>query len=157
MQLLYLFVFVFFVLLFIPISERLIAVGGLLFVVTLAITVMIANIFGAWFSLILFLIYVTGLLVLISYLLALRPNPRQAETSRVVTFTSFLVVTVIITSYCSYHGFIIPNIDFEGEVSLIFCIFNITVYWLIALILLAALIIVVSLCFKVPSPLRSFL
>ena len=147
----------FFILIIIPLIENLIIVGGLLFITALILVFLISNIFGAWFSLILFLIYVTGLLVLFRYMLALRPNLHHKNLKLRIIALAFCSVVILnkITNIFNTNNETVIN--YSLEVSALFGGFNMSIYWLLALVLLCALILVVFICFKSPRPLWSYL
>lgn len=139
-----------------PISNNLTTLIGLLILRALSVTIIIARLFNSWFSLILFLIYITGLLVLFRYILAINPNPRYSKLRPfVVLFCLFNVI--FMKMFVKPVSLPIRRINYEWEVVTIFSFINSRIYWFIAIILLLALVLVVRLCFKTPSPLRSFL
>ena len=147
----------FFVLIIMPLIENLIIVGGLLFMTALMLVFFISNMFGAWFSLILFLIYVTGLLVLFRYILALRPNLHHKNLKLRVISLAFFAVIILSRVTNIFNTNNDTLINYRLEVRALFGGFNMPVYWLLALVLLCALILVVFICFKSPRPLRSYL
>ena len=115
-------------LIIIPMSENLITLGALLFLRAILYTLIIANIFNSWFALILFLIYITGLLVLLSYMLALRPNPRHMGFQRFLYFLLFSIIMFLFVDKFIFIKSSIINIRYEWEVLIIFNLLNITIY-----------------------------
>jgi len=138
-----------------PLIESIITLGGIIILAPLLRTIIIAKIINSWFAIILFLIYIRGLLVLFGYIMAISPNPKS--------FNKKLISFIILGFSLSYlHNkkiffFSKNNLNYENEVFFIFQKFNLPVYWLITLILLITLVIVVYICFKSQKPLRPFL
>ena len=64
-----------------PFVRSVLSLGGVLICVSLLITVFVSYLVGSWFAFILFLVYVTGLLVLFSYMVAMSPNTRHTGVS----------------------------------------------------------------------------
>ena len=60
-----------------PLIESIITLGGIIILAPLLRTIIIAKIINSWFAIILFLIYIRGLLVLFGYIMAISPNPKS--------------------------------------------------------------------------------
>lgn len=127
----------------------------ILIVTALCTTILIANLINSWFAFILFLIYITGLLVLFRYILAMTPNNFRINFNSSKMFFSvfFIFYTSTITEI-----YLLPesNQNFEWEILKLYNEGNIPMYWFIVLLLLVALLIVVNLVYKSPLPLRPF-
>jgi hypothetical protein len=93
--------------------------------------------------------------------MAIRPNSYFTQKRMVKSlFPLFLAVVVFYIVW--FNPIVILNPmkgvkSFDMEVSSIFMGCNIVMYWLIAVVLLIALLIAVSICYKVAKPLRSYL
>lgn len=106
--------------------------------------------------------YVTGLLVLFGYMMAIRPNTRYNHKNSVKFIIVILIIFILRAMIII--GQLNPTIkngksikEFEIKVIDIFSFPNIPVYWLIGFILLIALIIAVIISYKRAKPLRSYL
>ena len=145
---------------FAPFTSSLITLGGLLLFMALGRTLLVSFFLGSWFAFILFLIYITGMLVLFGYMLAISPNnyyPKNSLIKKVIYFVFFFIFSV---SFFNFH-FSLTAIrgtsSFEEDVVKIYRAGNLSIYWFMAIVLLIALLIAVALCYKAPKPLRSFL
>nr|AJP00041.1 NADH dehydrogenase subunit 6 [Bugula neritina] len=138
-----------------PLMESIITLGGMMILTPLLSTIIIAKMINSWFAMILFLIYISGLLVLFGYMMAMSPNPKS--------FNKNLMIYIILGfSMCSFQekkSFFFPksNLNYENEVFFLFQKFNLPVYWLMTINLLITLVMVVYICFKSQKPLRPFL
>lgn len=138
-------------------SQKLISIGRLLLIRAITVSIITAYISNSWFALIIFLIYITGVLVIFGYFIAISPNTQHTAKKCFKSY-AFLFSIGLITNY-----FVLPNnlpsinIGFEKDVMFMLHIININIYWLITIILLLALLIVVSITYKSPSPLRNYL
>jgi len=106
-------------------------------------------------------VYITGLLVLFSYIIAMRPN-RYFAQKRVVKPLFPLFVVFLVLFLVWVEPIIILNPikgvkRFGGNVSRLFTRYNMVTYWLVAIVLLIALLIGVTICYKVAKPLRAYL
>lgn len=136
------------------ISQKLVTIGAILILRSILTTVFTSFVSNSWYGFILFLIYITGLLVLFGYFLAIRPNIHHSAKNCFKAYTFFFLP--IFLSGGLYFTYIPSNkVSFEKDVS--FLLFNFSIYLIIVIILLLALLIVVSLTYKAPSPLRNHL
>lgn len=136
-------------------SDKLIIIGARLIIRASIITLFVTLLTNSWYAFILFLIYVTGLLVLFGYFLAIRPNIYQIQKHYFKYFLIICIRTVIIPQKITGTPQFI--IKFEPDVIRIIRQINLPIYWFITIILLLTLLIVVSITYKSPSPLRKFL
>ena len=139
-----------------PLSKNLISLGTALLLSTLLSTVVIRQLFNSWFAFILFLVFITGLLVLFSYIVAIRPN-----TSFTQRKLSTKIILIIIILYPLLNKEINSPIKrekrLETNLQQIFNARNTPIYWIIGIILLIALLIAVIISYKSAKPLRSYL
>nr|YP_005089259.1 NADH dehydrogenase subunit 6 [Flustra foliacea]AEX16064.1 NADH dehydrogenase subunit 6 [Flustra foliacea] len=141
----------------IPFFDTLVSMGAAILLMALFSTLVIAGFLNSWFSFVLFLVYVSGLLVLFSYMLAMSPNS-QGVVGYKFSYFIYGFVVLLVSIFCfSLLGFPDFVLSFEWEVISLFSLWNMGIYWLMMVVLLLALIMVVSLCFKSPSPLRPFM
>lgn len=145
-----------FIIIMITISQKLIPIGGLLLIRAALVTIITSYLINSWYAFILFLIYVTGLLVLFGYFLALTPNTYQTSKKY---FKSYLISRIPLWAIPVINRVNLPSfkLSFETDVISLITNFTMPIYWLIVTILLLLLLIVVSLTYKSPSPLRNFL
>lgn len=132
------------------VSQKLIAIGVLLIALALTIATTLRMLGRSWFSFILFLIYITGLLVLFSYLISLSPNVHHSAKK------CFKAYYFILAPIVFYGVFIfLPKNGINIEKMVINLVTrSLGAFILIALILLFILLIVVSLSYKTADPLR---
>lgn len=130
-----------------------------LFLTSICIRVMLSIIFCSWYGLILFLIYVTGLLVLFRYILAMS-SVRRTPVLRYKFVLLFGILTSLVPLLREIANLLYNTVlcvDFELGVVSLYINFNINMYIIVVILLLVALVMVVGLCYKSPTPLRSFL
>ena len=139
-----------------PISKNLLSLGTALILTTLLATFVAAMLTNSWFAFIMFLVIITGLLVLFSYIIAIRPNTSYNQKKRffkiimAITFLSFPFINTPLKP-------IKREKRFEQDVQQLFNNRNTPIYWIIGIILLLALLIAVTICFKTAKPLRNYL
>lgn len=140
-----------------PLLNTVLSVASLLMLAALFSTLMVATIIGSWFSFILFLIYITGILVLFGYILAISSNVYTIKSNYLKSFFILTFAAIIMNPTNTKITQKSVNRRFELTVTKLFEGLNIVIYWNIALVLLAALIIVVAICYNSPKPLRAFI
>lgn len=133
--------------------------GSLLFLSTIIVTLVVRGVLGSWYRFIVFLIYITGLLVLFGYMLAISANNYYPGGKFVKSFGFFLLgCSILLFVGVDLRGFgFISLSSYEFNVVKMYSGFSLLFYWFIAVLLFIALIIVVNLCYKRPKPLRAFL
>lgn len=133
-------------------TPRPLILGIWVFILAL-ISSIIVSIISSWVAIIIFLIYIGGLLVLFAYFLAIQPNQFTGVTS-ILWFTtlglSFFYLTPHITTSWSIFTNSSPSIPF-----IIFTP-NMPIIILLAALLLLILVIVVKITDAKSGPLRSF-
>lgn len=129
--------------------NRLFLIGLSLITIACLTSVIVSYVSGRWFSMILFLIFVTGLLVLFGYMIAISPNQLDGKT-KMWPITFILLTPIIpIKERKSIR-------DFGTTVSKILSYDNIILFLIAVLFLLYILVRVVVITFKSPKPLRMF-
>nr|YP_002456345.1 NADH dehydrogenase subunit 6 [Watersipora subtorquata]ABY55230.1 NADH dehydrogenase subunit 6 [Watersipora subtorquata] len=136
-------------------SDKLMMMGASLMISASIITLFVTLLTNSWYAFILFLIYVTGLLVLFGYFLAMSPNIYQMQKHYFKYFLMICMSTVIIPQKMTGTPQFIMK--FEPDVMSIISKINLPIYWFMTIILLLTLLMVVSMTYKSPSPLRKFL
>lgn len=117
--------------LFAPITNSLITLGGLLLLIALGSTFLVTSLLGSWFSFILFLIYITGMLVLFGYILAISPNNYYSMfgvVKKVLSFVLLMVLALFIFSNGVKLSPISHSSSFESDVVKIYSSINLRVY-----------------------------
>nr|AUJ21413.1 NADH dehydrogenase subunit 6 [Chaetopleura apiculata] len=119
----------------------------------------------AWFSFILFLVYIGGMLVMFAYITTLIPNLAFKSINLTSLFIMIEIFWFILLSNSTLLGFPFnkSNMNMELTVSYInnwggslFSLFNIIMMMSLASILLFILICVVKICYFSKGPLRPF-
>ena len=129
--------------------------GLWIIIITLSISIFFSYFILSWFALILFLIYVGGLLVIFSYFVAIQPN-QQLGFIKIITIsiTSLIYFSMLrkkffIIDYKINNLFLDPSIIITNH-------YYIIILFLV-IVLFLALIAVVKITFSSKSPLRPFL
>lgn len=143
------------IIIIVTISKRMLSIGAILIVNSSIIAILISFFINSWYAFITFLIYVTGLLVIFGYFLALRPNSYQPLKKPLKRF--FLITALRAIPLINYIQLPTFNIKIELDVTQIIYMENSPIYLLMVVVLLLILLIVVSLTYKSPSPLRNYM
>uniref|UniRef100_A0AAU8L450 NADH dehydrogenase subunit 6 n=1 Tax=Bryozoa sp. TaxID=2813608 RepID=A0AAU8L450_9BILA len=117
----------------------------MLLIFTISIVFLMAMNFSSWWSLMLFLIYISGMLILFSYFTAF-----SSKESMNFNFKLTLLMTILLSF----------NIDMMSEQKYLFMewiLTNIYIYIMLGLILFFILFMSCMMCFSLNNPLRSFL
>lgn len=126
--------------------------GIWIIILALSISILISSIISTWFSLIIFLIYIGGILVIFAYFVAIQPNQ---QLYIIIPFFIILITICIIPIY--RQKTLITNIYTNNWwVRRIFELINIPSLTLLALVLFLALITVVKITYINRAPLRPF-
>lgn len=124
--------------------------------IALSTSIIYAIIHSSWLALLLFLIYVGGMLVIFSYFLAVAPNQHLPSSHTLLipllSFTTFIISFFIITD--SWVNFIPVHVKLT---SVLFLPYNLSVLITLVLILLFTIIVVIKACKLEKGPLRSFM
>ena len=121
----------------------------LVFVTALRCILFICSFFGTVYGLITFLIYVTGMLVLFSYILRIFPN-------FIVGTQGFVIIGLpCLYIYNSGIFFLDPPFIEQSIITTMVAGSNFPVFLLLVVVLLFSLVVVTALCFKGRRPLRS--
>lgn len=147
--------------LLLPIGRRVLKTGALLLLMAFLSTLMIRSILGRWFGFIIFLIYITGLLVLFGYILAVSPNSFQKNYPVSIRPLITVVLALVMGGALIRFKFDVSSIgnksSFSIDVVKIFTRYNLGSYWFIGILLFIALVIAVLMSYKSPKPLRPYI
>ena len=129
-----------------------ISLGFWILSLALLISLTIAISSFAWFSLIIFLIYIGGILVIFAYFAALQPNQQMTLKWSPIVAPLALIVLLKIDK-----GSILIFISNPAKIYILFSFINIPILILMASILFLALVAVVKISINLKSPLRPYL
>lgn len=113
-------------------------------------------IYSTWFSLILFLIYIGGILVIFSYFIALTPNLYLRIKPLIIFSTLIFFIRLLIIRFFN------PSIQFHQDLSsyssidVLYLSYNVIILVFIRIILLFIIIAVVKITSSPKGPLRPF-
>lgn len=107
--------------------EKLVTKGSILIFTAVLSTVLVSVLTGSWYAFILFLIFITGILVLFGYFLAIRPNNHHSDKKY---FKSFLPIVGLILYIWIPNSINLPSykLRFESDVLSIISRLNIPLY-----------------------------
>lgn len=149
-----------FLLVLTPLTKRITSLGALLIFTAILTTITIRQTTNSWFAFILFLLYITGLLVLFRYIIAMSPNTYYTQKKEIKTTALICLLTTVTLTLFGRPTFLLNPMKgektFERDVTQLYRAVNMPTYWLIGALLLVALIIAVILCYKSAKPLRSY-
>nr|UUC08030.1 NADH dehydrogenase subunit 6 [Exechonella vieirai] len=129
-----------------------------LFCSTMLMSLLIAFATKPWFALILFLIYITGLLVLFGYFMAMSPNYQQfKKTHMMMTLLIVATSTMLIKKLKIIQSSPSNSTNYEWDPLTLFNNQMLPAYLMMTTLLLIALLMVVTLCYKPATPLRSYI
>lgn len=138
-------------------AEAPLTLGLWLISITLVTSISISILTTKWFGIILFLIYVGGLLVMFSYFSAISPN--QLTDIQTIAYTLILSITISISLLLQKYtpsqsnSLILPK---ESLPSIILAYPNILPLISAAIILFLAIVVVIKVAPKYQGPLRPF-
>jgi len=139
---------IFFFSILVPFLERILILLLILFAVSLSSILYLWSFSGPIYSIVTFLIYITGMLVLFSYVLVINPNYINKWSPKyLVCIPSALYLTESPQRSASKS-----SIDLD--LAYTFLDTRITLYFLLVFLLLFALVAVAVVCFKAGTPLR---
>uniref|UniRef100_UPI0030DED056 NADH dehydrogenase subunit 6 n=1 Tax=Pilargis wolfi TaxID=3023926 RepID=UPI0030DED056 len=110
----------------------------------------------SWLSFLLFIIYISGLLVMFAYFAAIQPN-QHMEMNKMI---SSLITAMIVLDFPMEHITLSPSyLEFNStsSIAIMFSYANIPILILLATILFLALVAVVKISQNFQGPLRPFM
>lgn len=131
-----------------PISIGLIILG-----IALLLAIFYAATLSSWVALLIFLLYVGGMLVMFSYFVAISPNQQLFSNTYITIIVRLLIIlTLLLTDT------ITPiNKLFHPITATLYSHYNTAMLLILATLLLFAIIIVVKISIQSKGPLRSFI
>lgn len=107
---------------------------------------------SSWYSFLIFLIYVGGILVIFSYFVALTPNQQNLSP----LYPIVIIISILLIIFTNLN---LPQpsiLNYSPQTNLIYITSNSTILIILALILLFTIIVVVKICIHTKGPLRPF-
>jgi hypothetical protein len=135
--------------LLIPFIERILVLLFILLVISLTSIMYLWSFSGPIYSIVTFLIYITGILVLFSYVLVINPNFINSWSPK------FLILLVPSALYISENpSTSASKSSIDLDLAYTFLDTRVTLYFGLVFLLLFALVAVAVVCFKAGTPLR---
>ena len=146
-----------------PLIKHPLSLGILVLRISSVLRILVSKIVISWFGYSLFLVYVGGILVIFSYVVALAPNLIGLNFSYLVGWGGcFLIVNWVLVSYLELNWSLNFNSMFEASLIEsrrfigLFNTKNVTIIVFLLVMLLATIVMVVKICFYRSGPLRPF-
>ena len=129
-------------------------IGLIILFLALTLSVIFSLSISSWVALLIFLIYIGGILVIFSYFVAITPN----QNLSVIAVISILLSSILILIFISFMlDMLIPiNIAYSTQTNIIYEQYNIQTLIILALILLFTMVVVVKVSIHNKGPLRPF-
>ena len=121
--------------------------------VSIILSIILSIIISSWYAILIFLIYIGGIIVIFSYFIALTPN----QTLKIKNYYIINLITIILI--IPYILYFLPNININTNIIIcydLYCINIKPITLLIIIILLIILLIIVKLVKISSGPLRPF-
>ena len=139
-----------------PLIPNPLTLGIWVLLIAILITIFLAIPLTSWFSIIIFLIYIGGLLVIFAYFSAIDPNKKLGLTiPLLVAIILALVVLTILRNYTVTQLIHLINPKFKLMLAL-FSKTNAPILVFLAIVLLLALLVVVKVIKRNEGPIRPF-
>nr|YP_009466782.1 NADH dehydrogenase subunit 6 [Paraescarpia echinospica]AUW55458.1 NADH dehydrogenase subunit 6 [Paraescarpia echinospica] len=130
--------------------------GIFILLISLTATVMLL-LMSSWYAIILFLIYISGMLVMFAYFSATSQNSKLEISflfpSMIFMFLMFMMILILIPPHLNSNFFL----SLTNSQSDLFISFNIPILTFLISALFLALICIVKICTKDKGPLRPFI
>jgi len=129
-------------------------IGLLILFLALLLSITFSISMSSWVALLIFLIYIGGMLVIFSYFVAITPNQNLSTLLIIIV----LSISIIALSFISFILNILPPISMEyvKQTNIIYQPYNIFSLIILALILLFTIVVVVKVSIHNKGPLRPF-
>lgn len=112
--------------------------------------------FTSWFGLILFLIYIGGILVIFSYFVVIQPNQRLEIKPLIITTITTLIILTAVFNYQPKISYPLPSSSRETPPFLLLIPNALIILLILAIILFLALVAAVKITKLQEGPLRPF-
>lgn len=130
-------------------------IGLLILLMALLLSITFAISMSSWIAILIFLIYIGGILVIFSYFVAITPNQNLSFITLLAILLSSIFSIIFIAFILNITTPI--NINYVSQTNIIYEKFNIPVLITLALVLLFTIVVVVKVSIHNKGPLRPFL
>nr|YP_010713473.1 NADH dehydrogenase subunit 6 [Barbronia weberi]WDA96174.1 NADH dehydrogenase subunit 6 [Barbronia weberi] len=128
----------------------------MILLMALSLSWLTASMYSAWFSFLIFLIYIGGMMVMFSYFVALSPNQfMKIKTSMMIMVITLFMFSIPMMTYPLPSNQLSQNQSFSS-LSL-YSLYNIPILMLMITMLLLMMVMVVKLSNLSKGPLRPFM
>nr|AOR07215.1 NADH dehydrogenase subunit 6 [Mesenchytraeus cf. gelidus SL-2017] len=129
--------------------------GLLILMMALLISMIFSMSMSSWVALLIFLIYIGGMLVMFSYFVAITPN----QNLSMMLVLSMLISSVSALIFMAFMMNMTPpmNLEYTVQTNIMYEKFNIIMLTMLALILLFTMVVVVKVSIHNKGPLRPFI
>nr|WNS64791.1 NADH dehydrogenase subunit 6 [Barbronia cf. gwalagwalensis LYKG002] len=128
----------------------------MILLMALSLSWLTAMMYSAWFSFLIFLIYIGGMMVMFSYFVALSPNQfMKIKTSMTIMMITLFMFSIPVMTYPLPSNQLNQNQSFSS-LSL-YSLYNIPILMLMIIMLLLMMVMVVKLSNLSKGPLRPFM
>jgi NADH:ubiquinone oxidoreductase subunit 6 (subunit J) len=128
----------------------------IILLIALSTSIIYAILHSSWLALLLFLIYVGGILVIFSYFLAVAPN-QQLPNKSIILIPLLSFITFIISFLILIDSWVNPIPVYINLTSILFTPYNLPILIILVVVLLFTIIVVIKACKLEKGPLRSFI
>nr|AVW86117.1 NADH dehydrogenase subunit 6 [Melaenis sp. YZ-2018] len=135
------------------------AMGFWVLLIALSCSLFSASIFNSWFAMIIFLVYIGGMLVMFAYFTALTPNqPLGLSIMLFLSFMTFILLLFLMSGYTNIIPAILSSTPYSwsSSITIMFTSFNASLLLLLASVLFFILVAVVKITNISNGPLRPF-
>lgn len=129
-------------------------IGLLILFLALTLSITFSTSISSWVALLIFLIYIGGILVIFSYFVAITPNQNLSVNILLRILLSSIFTLSLISWLLNLKSPI--NLAYIPQINIIYQKFNIPILLILALILLFTIVVVVKVSIHNKGPLRPF-
>lgn len=134
------------------ITNNPLTMGIVILILCLTVAAILSLILSSWYAILIFLIYIGGILVIFAYFVALRPNQQFLYPIKL------LIISTIIFSIFNINNMTPPTISpIFSQIIYLYTGHNTAILIIIALTLLYIIVLVVKITFQNKGPLRAFI
>lgn len=130
-------------------------IGLTILSIALTIAIFYSLIYSSWFGLLIFIIYIRGILVIFSYFVALIPNQPLISISNLWVLTISFIIILTISKLIKSTSLIIST--YSNFTEIIYKPYNTPILIFLAIVLLLIMVISVKITHRSSGPLRAFI
>nr|YP_001718409.1 NADH dehydrogenase subunit 6 [Loxosomella aloxiata]BAG12594.1 NADH dehydrogenase subunit 6 [Loxosomella aloxiata] len=146
-----------------PLMGHPLSLGFMVLTISSFSSIILCNLVASWFGYSLFLVYVGGILVMFSYVVALSPNLTKFNFNYMYLFMILFVINMVLSSQLNLNTYWdLSNLIFNKSLSNLFMVGglysykNIMIMLFLLVMLLITMVMVVKICYYRSGPLRPF-